>query len=39
MRTGRIVEEGSSERVLSDPKDDYTKELLTAIPHPPLQTH
>ena len=39
MRTGRIVEEGSSERVLSDPQDDYTKELLTAIPHPPLQTH
>ncbi len=39
MRTGRIVEEGSSEQVLSDPQDDYTKELLTAIPHPPLQTH
>ncbi|MGY4628124.1 ABC-type glutathione transport system ATPase component [Bradyrhizobium sp. USDA 4486] len=39
MRTGRIVEEGSSEQVLSDPKDDYTKELLTAIPHPPLQMH
>ncbi|MDX3965708.1 MAG: ABC transporter ATP-binding protein [Bradyrhizobium sp.] len=39
MRTGRIVEEGSSEQVLSDPKDDYTKELLTAIPHPPLPVH
>ncbi len=39
MRTGRIVEEGSSENVLSDPQDDYTKELLTAIPHPPLQIH
>ncbi|MBR0843629.1 ABC transporter ATP-binding protein [Bradyrhizobium liaoningense] len=39
MRTGRIVEEGSSEQVLSDPQDDYTKELLTAIPHPPLQIH
>ena len=39
MRTGRIVEEGSSEKVLSDPQDDYTKELLTAIPHPPLQVH
>ncbi|MBR0778647.1 ABC transporter ATP-binding protein [Bradyrhizobium diazoefficiens] len=36
MRTGRIVEEGASEKVLSDPQDDYTKELLTAIPHPPL---
>ncbi|RTM11283.1 MAG: ABC transporter ATP-binding protein [Bradyrhizobiaceae bacterium] len=39
MRTGRIVEEGSSEQVLSDPQDDYTKELLTAIPHPPLPVH
>ncbi|WP_027542266.1 ABC transporter ATP-binding protein [Bradyrhizobium sp. WSM2254] len=39
MRTGRIVEEGPSERVLSDPQDDYTKELLTAIPHPPLPVH
>lgn len=39
MRSGRIVEEGSSEQVLSDPQDDYTKALLTAIPHPPLQVH
>lgn len=39
MRTGRIVEEGSSAQVLGDPKDDYTKELLTAIPHPPLPVH
>ncbi|MDT4738520.1 ABC transporter ATP-binding protein [Bradyrhizobium sp. WYCCWR 12699] len=39
MRTGRIVEEGTSEQVLGDPQDDYTKELLTAIPHPPLPTH
>ncbi|QQO19268.1 ABC transporter ATP-binding protein [Bradyrhizobium diazoefficiens] len=39
MRTGRIVEEGCSEQVLSDPQDDYTKELLTAIPHPPLRIH
>ncbi len=36
MRTGRIVEQGSSEKVLGDPQDAYTKELLTAIPHPPL---
>jgi peptide/nickel transport system ATP-binding protein len=39
MRTGRIVEQGPSERVLGDPQDDYTKELLTAIPHPPLPVH
>jgi peptide/nickel transport system ATP-binding protein len=36
MRAGRIVEQGSAERVLGDPQDVYTKELLTAIPHPPL---
>jgi peptide/nickel transport system ATP-binding protein len=39
MRSGRIVEQGSSESVLGNPQDDYTKELLTAIPHPPLQVH
>jgi peptide/nickel transport system ATP-binding protein len=39
MKAGRIVEEGSSERVLGDPQDAYTKELLTAIPHPPLPVH
>ena len=39
MRTGRIVEQGSSEQVLGDPQDAYTKELLTAIPHPPLPAH
>jgi peptide/nickel transport system ATP-binding protein len=36
MRSGRIVEQGSSEAVLGNPQDAYTKELLTAIPHPPL---
>ncbi len=39
MRSGRIVEEGPSERVLGDPQDAYTRELLTAIPHPPLPVH
>jgi peptide/nickel transport system ATP-binding protein len=39
MRTGRIVEQGSAERVLSEPQDAYTRELLTAIPHPPLPIH
>ncbi|RJF77857.1 dipeptide ABC transporter ATP-binding protein [Rhodopseudomonas palustris] len=36
MRAGRIVEKGTSEQVLGDPQDAYTRELLTAIPHPPL---
>ena len=39
MRSGRIVEQGSSEKVLGDPQDAYTRELLTAIPHPPLPVH
>jgi peptide/nickel transport system ATP-binding protein len=39
MRSGRIVEQGPSERVLGDPQDAYTRELLTAIPHPPLPAH
>ncbi|MEN3347950.1 MAG: peptide/nickel transport system ATP-binding protein ddpF, partial [Bradyrhizobium sp.] len=36
MRAGRIVEQGTSEQVLGNPQDGYTRELLTAIPHPPL---
>lgn len=36
MKTGSIVEEGTAEEVLGDPKAAYTRELLTAIPHPPL---
>ena len=34
MRAGRIVEEGPSARVLSDPQAEYTRELLAAIPRP-----
>ena len=36
MRSGKIVEQGQTEAVLSDPQDAYTRELLSAIPHPPL---
>lgn len=35
MRSGAIVEEGTAEAVLGAPQAAYTRELLTAIPHPP----
>jgi peptide/nickel transport system ATP-binding protein len=35
MRAGQIVEQGTSAEVLGAPKTDYTRELLSAIPHPP----
>ena len=34
MRAGSIVEEGTAAQVLSAPKAEYTKELLSAIPRP-----
>jgi peptide/nickel transport system ATP-binding protein len=37
MRGGRIVEQGSAEQVLEAPKADYTRELIAAAPHPPVQ--
>jgi peptide/nickel transport system ATP-binding protein len=36
MRAGKIVEQGPTERVLVSPESDYTRELLAAIPRPPL---
>ena len=36
MRKGKIIEEGPAEQVMSDPRAEYTRELLSAIPHPPL---
>jgi peptide/nickel transport system ATP-binding protein len=34
MRAGKIVEEGSTERVLVAPEAQYTRDLLAAIPQP-----
>jgi peptide/nickel transport system ATP-binding protein len=36
MQTGKIVEHGPTEQVLVAPQAAYTRDLLTAIPHPPL---
>jgi peptide/nickel transport system ATP-binding protein len=36
MQSGRIVEEGPTERVLFAPEAQYTRDLLVAIPHPPV---
>jgi peptide/nickel transport system ATP-binding protein len=34
MRAGRIVEQGVTDQVLSAPQEQYTRDLLAAIPHP-----
>jgi peptide/nickel transport system ATP-binding protein len=36
MRAGKIVEQGETERVLFAPDAQYTRDLLSAIPHPPV---
>ncbi|MEZ5890183.1 MAG: ABC transporter ATP-binding protein [Xanthobacteraceae bacterium] len=36
MRAGKIVEQGETTQVLNAPQSDYTRELLTAVPHPPI---
>jgi peptide/nickel transport system ATP-binding protein len=32
LRNGRVVEQGSVDEVLRNPKDDYTKSLIAAVP-------
>ena len=34
MRSGRIVESGPTDTILRSPADDYTRQLLAAIPRP-----
>lgn len=36
MRIGRIVEAGKTSQVLSEPASEYTRDLLSAIPKPPV---
>jgi peptide/nickel transport system ATP-binding protein len=36
MQAGRIVGQGATDQVLDAPASEYTRELLSAIPHPPL---
>jgi peptide/nickel transport system ATP-binding protein len=36
MRAGEIVEQGLSDEVLDAPKTGYTRDLIAAIPHPPM---
>ncbi len=36
MRGGRIVEQGSAQQIIEAPQADYTRELIAALPHPPV---
>jgi peptide/nickel transport system ATP-binding protein len=36
MRAGAIVEQGSAEQVLTAPEAQYSRDLLAAIPPPPV---
>jgi len=36
MQAGKIVEQGPTEQVMASPQASYTRDLLAAIPHPPV---
>ena len=35
MQSGRILEEGETGKVMVEPAQSYTRDLINAIPHPP----
>lgn len=37
MKAGEIVEQGTTQQVMANPQDPYTKELLSAAPKPPAR--
>jgi ABC-type glutathione transport system ATPase component len=34
MHRGKVVEAGPTERILMDPQNDYTRQLIASVPHP-----
>jgi peptide/nickel transport system ATP-binding protein len=34
MFKGKIVEQGDGDQVFTDPRDEYTRKLLAAVPQP-----
>jgi len=36
MRAGKIVEQGTAAEVIGNPQQPYTRELIAAVPHPPV---
>lgn len=38
MKSGQVVEHGTSEQIFGNPQHDYTKKLLAAVPHLGSQT-
>jgi len=39
MYQGRVVEIGKTEQILGQPKHDYTKSLISAVPRPDIRVH
>lgn len=35
MRSGQVIEEGETSKIMANPADDYTRSLIEAVPRPP----